>query len=251
MNLNDAERQAQQTMLAELHDHLELTDLAYNLISTILNRPIGDNPAPLSRILCVQLLVRLSNDLRTIGLLALTGYTLQAATVAAALLEIAFMLAFIGEDEALADQWARHTKPTRAPWGVKHMIEQSLKKLGHPDWKAQGKAEYQNYSQLCQAKHGNPVLQMTHGWHWENNSVIFMNGPDTSDVSVRAGWFALEKAVGCTYVAIGAYLTYHVPPDTVRQLKPCLDAIGMERKRLEAKAQQRWGTDDPFPGQWG
>lgn len=191
------------------------------------------------------------NDLRCVEVLSMHGYPLQAACVAASLFETAYALAFIGSDESLAEEWANHSDPTKPFRRARDLVRGGLQRLRVPDISAQLRVEYRVYSQLCMAKHTNPILQMEYGVALGGSAIEFSNGPETSDQAIRALWFVLEHSGALVgVIAAGIFIGEHVPETKGPLLAKELHRVGQLRKRLEAKAKSRWGTEDPFPGRW-
>lgn len=103
------------------------------------------------------------DDLRGMWLLIESGYTSQAAAVAAALFENALTAAVIAGSTELAQQ-ARKTKHAQIPWGAKELCqldtkreikfaqqrgEKSTQKMYEDEWTI----SYFHYKWLCQVKH--------------------------------------------------------------------------------------------------
>ncbi|MGH9334158.1 MAG: DUF4265 domain-containing protein [Vicinamibacteria bacterium] len=236
----------------EAREHARLCSDAFNRVGLTLNRMperLVDDIHSSEKVATV-LLIRLSNDLLCASLLARRGYALQAVTLVAAIYEAAFTIAYLGSDEERARNWIEHEDPTRSFMDMRSMTKEGLAKLGTPDPDAQANVEYKVYRQLCMGKHSNPLLQKRYGYQRRESSVFAMNGPDTSESSVRAAWLALEHGAALTYIALSSFFLSHLPKDLADELCPQLENIGAHRKKLEAKAKERWGTEDPFPGKW-
>jgi hypothetical protein len=133
---------------------------------------------------------------------------------------------------------------------VKDMISKGLRNLDHPDPTAQTEIEYRVYRQLCMPKHSNPLFQKHHGLIFTHDEVIAMNGPNISENSIKASWFALEHAVRLSYIALSSFINNCLSAENNDDLIEQVKLIGVRRKELEAEAIQRWGTEDPFPGKW-
>jgi hypothetical protein len=164
--------------------------------------------------------------------------------------EAAYTIAAVGSDENLANEWIDHDDPTRAFRNVRDLTRGGLSKLGVPNVDVQTTTEYKVYSQLCLAKHGNPLLQKQQGFRIEAGNVATMNGPDLSEPAVRAAWFALEHAAGLAFIALSSFVSNHISRENQADLMNVIQAIGAGRKVLEDLGKTRWGTEDPFPGRW-
>ena len=253
-SLADAEKKASETLESELKSHGKLNMQAFNLIGNVLGRlpiqkvKIKDAPLPLK--IATSLLVQLSNDLRTASLLSLTGYAVQAVTIVSSMFESAYCIASIGSDQDLAEKWVSHDTPTKSFMSVKAMVGKGLQNVGHPSVGKQTEIEYRVYSQLCMAKHSNPLFQMEHGFIIHEGDVVAMNGPNTSENTIRAAWFAMEHATGLVYIALMSFAIFHLKPEGNEDIVAEIISLGKARKHLEGEAKKRWGTKDPFPDKW-
>jgi len=251
-SLADAERDALKSLDSELNRHGKLNMQAFNLIGFALSRlPVIDiHKVPLPRKIATSLLVKISNDLRTASLLALTGYAVQAITIVSSMFESSYCIAAIGSDKDLAQKWVDHDTPIGPFMGVRAMVEKGLKNLGHPSVSKQTEVEYRVYRQLCMPKHTNPLFQMEYGYIIREGEVVAMNGPNTSEDTVRAAWFAMEHATALAFIALICFVKFHLGLEGNQDLFSQILSLGDSRKQLEEEAKKRWGTEDPFPGKW-
>jgi len=251
-SLADAEMEALKILAPELHLHGKLNMRAFDLIGAVVNRlpELRIHEIPLSKRIAISLLVQLSNDLRASSLLALRGYSVQAVTIVSSMFESAYCIAAIASDPELAQKWVNHDTPTRPFLAVKTMIEKGLKNLGQQSVEKQLEIEYRVYRQLCMAKHSNPLFQMEHGFTIDDGDVVAMNGPSVSENTIRAAWFAMEHATALAFIALFSFFRHHMSQKDNEDIFQEILFIGEERKQLEAEAQKRWGTEDPFPGKW-
>ena len=252
-SLEEAEKDALTILKPELGRHGKLAMDVLSLIGMALKR-IPEKPfkeISLPQKVTVSLLIKLCNDLRSSYLLALTGYVVQAVTLVSSMFETAYCIAAIGSNHCLAKKWVEHNDPTRTFMNVKEMIHKGLKNLDHPDPIAQTEIEYRVYRQLCMAKHVNPLFQIYHhGFVFSHNEVIAINGPNISESSVKASWFALEHAAALSFIALSSFIDTYLYVENNDDLIEQVKLIGVRRKELEAEAKERWGSEDPFPGKW-
>ena len=101
-----------------------------------------------------------------------------------------------------------------------------------------GQLEWNHYTQLCMAKHANPLFQQ--------REVVSM-APEAGEQTVRTAWYALGHGARLALTAIAQY-KQHVPENRFprEEYNQVLDAW----KRLNTRAIDRWGREDPYPGQW-
>ena len=251
-SIEEAEIQATKDLEPQLARHLALTDLGIDVIMLALSQA-PDLPVlqvPQSRKVATGLLIRIANDARSAALVAMRGYALQACSIIASTYEAAYTIAAIGLDNELAQQWIDHDDPTRPFMEVRKMTHKALVELQVRDPDTQASVEYLNYRQLCMAKHSNPLLQKQHGYKLQGGDVVFINGPDVSEYSVRAAWYALERAAQLASVAIASFVKNHIPTDRSAYVMEQVKALGTSRNELAAEAKARGWSEDPFPGKW-
>lgn len=99
-------------------------------------------------------------------------------------------------------------------------------------------------------KHTNPLFQKEHGYIIRGGEVAAMNGPNTSEDSVRVAWFAMEHATALAFIALISFVKFHLGLEGNQDLFSRILSLGDSRKQLEEEAKKRWGTEDPFPGKW-
>jgi hypothetical protein len=200
------------------------------------------------------LLNRVSNDIRSAGLLAWHGYTLQATAQISNCYESAFAVAFIGSNDEAAQKWIDHDDPTTTPFGnIKDLTRKALENLNVPDVDEQTTTEYITYRQLCWAKHANPILQKSHGLESQENKIVLFNGPDTSEESIRLGCYTLEQSAHFAYLALCSFIDNHltsISDHTMLMIKQHQATLGSRKQLLSESSIKRWGNTDPFPGKW-
>lgn len=251
-SLAAAEASVARRLEPELREHGQLTLDVFNAISTIVEAgmTVPFEQLPAAKKVGVCLLTRISNDVRCASLLALRGYPLQALSLVPSTWEAAYTVAAIGSDDALAGEWISHEDPLRPFKPPRKLLLMGLRAIGHPEPERQAAVEYRVYSQLCMPKHSNPIVQKEFGFIEEDDAVLVSNGPDASEGSVRASWFALEHGSACAFIALAAFVKDHASDEVRAEFEPVVLDLGRRRKDLEDRAKKRWGTDDPFPGLW-
>jgi hypothetical protein len=248
-SLAELERDAAQTLEPELREHGLLNERVFNTIGEAANlaAEIPLSQVSQSRKVATVLLLRMRDDLRCAGLLALKGYQLQACSLVGSIYEAAFAIAAINSDDDLAQEWIDHDDPNHPFRQVLPLTEMALRRLGVPNPEEHAARRYLVYRQLCLAKHLNPVFQRQRGLKLlGRRRVTVKSGPDTSEEGVREAWFALEHAAGLAFVATASFVQNHVPAESRAGLTQKLKAIEADVSSLGAKAQKRWGTKPPF-----
>lgn len=125
-----------------------------------------------------------------------------------------------------------------------------MKSLGIPEPEQQAKRWYAAYSQLCMAKHLNPLLQATRGFRVEANRVLVVTGPDTSQESVSLAWFALEHSAGLALTAAAFLGQKYVRESSQRELAEMSRDLQEMVGKIRAAAVARGWDKNPFPDSW-
>lgn len=251
-SIEDAETAAFAALKSALGEHAGLSTSLFNLIGeTISSIPPGlvtDMPSSLK--VALSLCTKMSNDFRVVSLLALLGYPVQAATVAASLYESVYIIAYIARNNEIADKWIVHDDPIKPFISVAEMTKSALSNLGVTDSSMVNK-QYAIYSQLCMAKHANPIVQKMLGISFDDGLLTLINGPDTSLVAERMACFALENAMGFVLaVALSSFIKNHIHLDKQPALYERLKEVVSKFDKLREISKRKYGTGDPFPGKW-
>jgi hypothetical protein len=249
-DIAEGESQARSKLAAELPRQFALMNVAFELVAETLN-VIGDVPTQAVKV-CTALLSKLSTDLRVIVLVAERGYPTQAVTLASSLYETAFTIAYVGSDETLAQEWIDRAEkdPTRLFRPAWDLTVGAFRNLGVDDPESTAESYYLMYSQLCMGKHAHPGYILHHSIETVGDDVVIMNGPNTTDAAIRAIDFSLEGSAGLTYVALASFIGNHVPEEARDALKVKAEQMGRIRLELHGESRRRWGSTDPYPGQW-
>jgi len=247
-SIASAEEKAMDTLEGELLEPLTVASRVCDLIGRVLEKAVRSNARPRqSGKVSMALLSRIANDLRCCILLAVRGYGAQSCSIAASIYEESFASLATGADEALAQQWIDHPDPTRSISWVNELTDLGLIALGVKTPEVNGR-EYLKFRNLCLAKHSNPLYVKQRAFGRSPEGAVLKSGPDTSEVGIRDGWFALEHAAGFSFLATAGFLKHHVEAD--RELLAEFEEIEDALISLNGKAVSRWGSKDPFPGKW-
>ncbi|RAV19475.1 DUF5677 domain-containing protein [Paenibacillus contaminans] len=247
--IDEGEKIIEGQLMDEMQLHLIGCKNCCNVIAKSIEAfPVMDvNNVTSSIKVVTSLLAKILNDLRAASILSARGYSIQAATLASSLYESAFMIAYIGNNNDLADKWINHEDPSNLFISVKKLTEQGLKNINAPNYKELSEREYNNYRQLCMVKHGNPLIQKNHVYSMEGNSVVAIFGPETSEPSIRVSWFALENAINYSMIALSSYINCHLQTKTSSEIFEQFDDLKEVYKELHKKAVERWGNENPLP----
>lgn len=138
---------------------------------------------------------RLTNDLRICSLSAEIGYGIQALLVGATVVELAGALAYVGDSESRAENWAKHANLRHSyPRKVEEGLEALLGSLGISNPSAK-ENWYRAYTFMCTAKHGNPRISMLHGLRIDTSGFSYQRGPDPSAFGTSLSAEALYNAI--------------------------------------------------------
>lgn len=255
-SLESIERETRRLMQDRLAQHLNLNALTINTMTVVIGSfpPTSITQLRQSSKVVMMLLNRMSNDIRTAGLLSWHGYPVQSAALIADCHESAFTVLYIGADDQEAQKWIDHKDPTRTPFGdIKALTHRGLKNRKVPDVQAQTEKEYVCYRQLCWAKHGNPILQKQHGLRSEGNQIGVFNGPDSSEEAIKLASWVLEHAAHLAFLALASFVDNQLAQisndrrnEVIRRIK----TLGATKSEIAKESIIRWGDTDPFPGQW-
>jgi hypothetical protein len=246
------ELDAERDLEPQLKDHLQAGSDVYNFIGLVLSAApdacLAD--VPQARKVTTCLLVRIANDLRCIGLLSVRCYAEQACALAASVYEAAFAIMAIGDDEALAEEWINHPDPNHPFKSIRDLTLLGMKNVGIPEPERQAKRWYLTYSQLCMAKHLNPLLQATRGFRVEASRILVVTGPDTSEESIRLTWFVLEHSAGFALTAAGFFGQKYANASRQKELATASRELHETVGKLRATAVARGWDGNPFPDHW-
>jgi hypothetical protein len=167
----------------------------YSIMGKIVRiQPEGDpQTIPLSSQVSRRIFLRLMQDLRSVQQLATLGYASGAGAIASTVSEIAFEVAWIGNDEDRAQRWLNHTgkKKTVENFGRRWNEVLSQRYPEESDKKAAETIESEVYSSLCMLKHGNSQLQQGLGSFVGNGVEYFSPTPILTSNTLHALSFSM------------------------------------------------------------
>jgi len=237
--LDQAEQQTSDQLRPQLVAHVAVCERVLNTIGLTLDialEAISENrvsQVSISRRVAMNLMVRLSNDIRCVWLLTAQGYALQAASLVSSIYEIAHCIAFIGADDARAQAWVDHADPARPfqpAWNLTNSVVRSLDDVKDPEGFVN--RAYRMYSNLCQAKHANPLLQKQFGHYATDEFVVVMSGPEASDQAIALAKSSLKSASQLALIGLASFFDSHAPEarsrlDTrVQAIRSEIDSLG-------------------------
>jgi hypothetical protein len=187
--------------VAQSHISLHLTPLVSLIEQTLslyerAGDAIADHPKPGAAAKVGLILTsRLTNDLRICSLSAQLGYGIQALLVGATIVELVGALAYVGNSESRAANWAKHSDLKHTyPRKVTEGVEALLSSLGVSDPGAK-ENWLQAYTFMCTAKHGNPRISMLHGLRIDGSGFSYSSGRDSSAFGTSMSSEALYNAI--------------------------------------------------------
>lgn len=244
-SIQETENAASEKLFPDLKEHLNYVNDAYNLAFKVQMGIDGKRLADIADVARAQLMIlmRITDYLRCIQLLAIKGYPEQAGTLAASVFELAHTAVFFGYSPDKAKEWLQATSiKQQAPRNIpganwKDVVKANCERGGAP---GNIEAEYQVYQQLCWMKHSLPKMQDMRVEAKDQVSLIF--GPYTDERSINHAWFAMEHAGRLTEFVI-AFLMNDLGTDETRSE---LHALGERRSALTKRAIERFGQENPF-----
>jgi hypothetical protein len=243
------ELETSRTLGPELKSHLLVNSDVYNFIGSVLEAVPRTKLRDVTqaRKVATCLLIRVLNDLRCIGLVSVRGYPEQACALATSVYEASFTALAIGDDEAMAQEWIDHSNPNQPFKPIYDLTLMGMKRSGIAKPENQARRWYISYSQLCMAKHLNPLLQGSRGFQVSKDQVAAVTGPDASQASVRLAWFALEKSAGFALTAGGLFGQMYV---SKKDLAARSGELHNALDKLVAAAVARGWDKNPYPKHW-
>jgi hypothetical protein len=228
------ESAAQHEIELSLGPLLALADQTWSLLERAMDAvarwPRAGATTVASTKVCAILAARLANELRVCSIVSRSGYGLQAMGLAATMAEVLGALSYVGDNEERAIQWAKHedrrkTYPPRVNDGIDAVV--AALEMTEPEAGLVRDQLKLVYTQLCMAKHANPLLSMDQGMRILRGDAYYARGPDASRLGIRNSCFALVHAVGSGLVGACIFA------------KRCYDA-GL-RAELQNESRRLWG----------
>jgi hypothetical protein len=240
---------ASETLFPDLKDHLNYANDAYNLVFKVQESIGGKRLADISDVAKAQfmILMRITDFLRCIQLLAIKGYPEQAGTLAASIFELAHTAAFFSHSPQTAEVWLQADSINQqAP---KHIPGQNWKDTVKANYKHanradQAEAEYRIYQQLCWMKHSLPKMQ---DMRVETDGVSLIVGPHTDGRALSHAWFSLEHAGRLAEFVVSLLMNEF----GTRETNAMLQTVGEQRGALAKRAIERFGQENPFRNEPG
>ena len=223
---------------------------AHELLHGTLSALLESDDGSLPRRMAIKLLIRIERDLRCATLASVQGYPGQAAALAATICEVAWTVAYVGDDEARANAWFQFNDPTRVFCSVRTMIDDVVPRRALPDENAVKDKHYSTYRQLCMVKHANPLLENQFGVEVNERRARLIRGPVDDDTAFRVAWYSLANGSGLVVHACNSALNLHVPAEKAASLRKSEDELNQRlAQHVEFAKRQGWASD-PCPGQW-
>lgn len=157
------------------------------------------------------LCARLNDELRAVASLVSRGFVIAALSLDAGMLEYAFAVGWIGTHRDRGEKWLQWKDIKQTPFGkVRIAIEGTYKNGGKPYTQAQVDAEYMEYRNLCQIKHGNPAEARQFGVDMdERGRPERISDNELSPLFIYSSRRALWYAVRYTWLATCCYNDFH------------------------------------------
>ncbi|MDN4618424.1 hypothetical protein QCD85_09970 [Paenibacillus sp. PsM32] len=155
------------------------------------------------------LLIKSTNDIRSLWILGAKGYSIQAATIASSLFESSIMINYIGDNDDLANEWIKHTNPAGLPKKLGAYTEEVFKKLV-TDYDSATREQLDVYGILCRAKHGNPTLLKVHYYKLEDDTIVADYGPENGEESIKLTCFSIENSISFMMIALESFINNHL-----------------------------------------
>jgi hypothetical protein len=234
------ETEIHRQLAPEIADWTALADTLQTIKWDMFNVPAATATATTASGIAHLMCARITNEMRAVILLTERGYALQALASAATILEVAFTIAFIGDNTSRATRWFTHDVDSGYV-SVRDAMLALFRLIGRPD--SDVDAEYRHYTQLCTAKHGNPQMFRRLGIRITDNAqLIAYHGPyyapEVVHTSRIAMWFAVR------YMLLGLLCTnmFHVPSPLDIEIEGRLTACRERMETLRAADVAKYET---------
>ncbi len=238
------EEQATQKILPEIKEHLDYLHDVYNLCfetqKLIHNRPLQDISDTIRA--QMMILMRITDFLRCIEFSVFKGYPEQAGTLAASIFELAHTAIYFLHTPDVATKWLKSNSiKDEMPWFIDERAYKNIviKNCEYFENKNHD-AEWKVYKQFCWLKHSLPKMQEMIK---EKDGLRFQFGPYTDERSINHAWFSVHHAA-----RLAEFLLFYISDsfENGDSIKERLKILKVKRDKLDEKAKNRWGTDDPF-----
>lgn len=246
-SISQVEEQVARKLMPTIGPYLMLIGETYTLAGKVIKSGFPETNVRLSKQVLTKLLMRLSNDLRAIGMLANVGYDLQANAVAASVYECAFTMAAIADSDEEAEVWLAWDNPKKTYKPARELTEIGLNAIGKPAWVDNF---YRIYSQLCWGKHLNPISERQGGIQRDGSTIDYLPGPRADDLTERGVCFCSAHACLLAFIGLQIYIERHSLAPHKRELVAALNSLAAAQYELYKRGVERWGSEDPFPGKW-
>jgi hypothetical protein len=243
-SVQEDEEQATDKAWPDLQAHVNYLSDVYTFAFKIQQTIDGKRIADISDVVRAQLMIlmRITDFLRCIQLLAVKCYPEQAGTLAASIFELTHTAVLFSRSPMEATQWlAANSIKQQVPRKLfgnnwKELVKANCEYFGGAE---RSGAEYQVYEQLCWMKHSLPKMQ---DMRVEKDSVFLIFGPHTDERALSHAWFAMEHAGRLTEF-VAALLMDEQGTEETRVALAMLAAKNVELRNL---AIARFGQENPF-----
>jgi len=188
-----------------LQDYLHLFDDILNLIS--LSLEIQQAPTRIS-IPGLTLLIRIANDLRSLRLLVIHGYGVQALSLLASTIEAVYTIEDLGRDKEMIERWPTEKRK------IQKVIDNALSKMGAAS--TDKRTVRKIYDHLCSAKHSRAGLLFHQlfektGIIGDKVKIEINIGPNITPEGLYSIMYVVETAILVSCDAISSFVYHHIP----------------------------------------
>lgn len=226
---------------AEMNDVLAgtvwLIQRAQNTIADILNLSVPPHDASPNKQIAINLLVRIYNELSAVLLVCQNGFPLQAYAPASVIYEASWTVAAIGDNNEAAAKWFNHDSDKKSFDRVLALTTAGVKNLSGKYVPIDADKNYSVYSDLCMAKHLNPMVQQYEGFttNTDTGMMTFQYGPKVTKRTVKQAWWVMSSTVRFMYAALEVFIKHFVTEDKRSSAWEKLDALASEHTKLDVE----------------
>lgn len=238
------EEEVSKKIWPEIAEHLAYLCETYNLCFKFHQQIDGKDIFEFDDSLKAQMIIlmRITDFIRGIKLLAIKGYPEQAGSLAASIFELTHTSVHFSYTPQAAKQWlASNSIKDEMPKAIgicnyRKLVEENCNNL---NLNSQINGKYEVYKQLCWMKHSLPKMQ---GVIAKPDGIYFQYGPYSDERSINHIWFAIEHAGELTEFALSKLINFTI----FSSLGEKLNFLSEKRAVLHKKAIERFGKNDPF-----
>lgn len=182
-------------------------------------------------------------DLRVVMSQSLAGYCLQSMAIATGMFERAQLVAYIGDDEARAIAWGKHTntwewKPQKM--GIKKLIEFAVRAMptvyeSEAEIEDQIDRRVHQYRDLNMGKHGNPAFIKRFLGESVGDTYRIYHGPRYESKAQQVARWVVVQALDASLLALTFFVHQGLMDEAMSRVLPKLESVASALRVLRLR----------------